>query len=203
MRISIDILLAASLVFAPATLLAQYSSDEETSELGTYGGAGFGAGTHAWVGGTSGVSPSKYFMAVLDASFMPMGATALRRDLVGTSTSRLYDFNFGGQVLIPIHHRINPYGLVAAGLLYNTYHIETVRPDGYVYLAGRSDCKFAFETGGGMRYFVTEGFGVRGEYRYTVSTRNFSRISAGVFYQFGGMWPFRAYRKSRSVSLPH
>jgi hypothetical protein len=66
--------------------------------------------------------------------------------LASVSISRLYDFNFGGHILIPVHHRITPYAVLAAGVLYNTYRISTVRPDGVVYLAGRSDCKFAFET---------------------------------------------------------
>jgi opacity protein-like surface antigen len=136
-------------------------------------------------------------MAILDTSFMPLGNRTLRTGLVGTSTSRLYDFNFGGNILIPIHHRFTPYGLLAAGILFNTYDLVATRPDGVVYVAGRSDVKFAFETGGGARYFVTEAFGVRGEYRFTASTQNFSRVLFGVFYQFDGTWPFRSPGKGR------
>jgi opacity protein-like surface antigen len=193
-------LLLAGIALAPAVLLAQSSGPLETSELGAYGGASFGlGGTHPWVGGTAGVSPSKYFMAVLDSSFMPLGNRTLRTGLVGTSISRLYDFNFGGQILIPIHRRFTPYGLLASGILFNTYNVVLTRPDGVAYVVGTSDVKFAFETGGGVRYFVTEGFGVRGEYRFTASTQNFSRVLFGVFYQFNGMWPFRAAGKSRRL----
>jgi opacity protein-like surface antigen len=136
-------------------------------------------------------------MAILDVNFSPTGNRALRRDLVGTSNSRLYDFNFGGDILIPTHHHVTPYGLLAAGVLYNTYRIVATRGDGTIYLAGRSDCKFAFETGAGVRYFVNDDFGLRAEYRFTASTANFNRILVGVFYQFSGTWPFRASRKSR------
>jgi hypothetical protein len=196
-------LTVASMMVAPLILPAQYSTSEDRSELGAYFGGGTGAGTnHVWVGGTTGVSPSKYFMAILDTSFMPLGSNTLRKGLVGTSNSRLYDFNFGGHILIPVHHHhaITPYGVLACGVLYNTYRIAAVRPDGFAYLAGRSDAKFGFETGGGMRYMVTEGFGVRGEYRFTASTQNFHRVLFGVFYQFDGMWPFRA--RTKSVTLP-
>jgi opacity protein-like surface antigen len=193
-------LLLAGLALATAPLPAQLSDVSETSELGTYVGTGFGLGEpHVWVGGTTGISPSKYFMAVLDTSFMPLGDTTLRTGLIRTSTSRLYDFNFGGQILIPVHHRFTPYGLLAAGILYNTYRIAAVRPDGFAYLAGQSDVKFACETGGGVRYFVTEDFGARAEYRFTASTQNFSRFLIGVFYQFGGMWPFRPTHKTRGT----
>jgi opacity protein-like surface antigen len=171
----------------------------ETSEVSSYVGVGSGiSSVHTWIGGSTGVSPSKYFMAVLDTNFLPMGSHTLRTGLVGTSISRLYDFNFGGHILIPLHHRITPYGILAAGVLYNTYRISSIRPDGVTYLAGRSDCKFGFETGGGVRFFATEGFGVRGEYRFTASTQNFHRVLVGVFYEFGGIWPFRASNKRHS-----
>jgi opacity protein-like surface antigen len=185
-------------------LCAQSGESTDTSELSTYGGAGFGAGTsHAWVGGSSGISPSKHFMAVIDTSFLPLGSNTLRTDLIRTTaTSRLYDFNFQGQALIPIHHRITPYVLLGAGVLYNTYQVSAVRPWGAVYLTGNSDCKFGFETGGGFRFFATDDFGIRAEYRFTASTQNFNRVLVGVFYQFGGWWPFLG-RTRQSIKLPH
>src|SRR5215471_884579 len=185
------------LALVPAALLAQ---SIDTSELSTYGGVSAGAdAAHAWVGGSAGVSPSKYFMAVVDTSFAPLGSNVLRTGLLRTTTSRLYDFNFTGQVLIPVHYRIKPYGLLGAGVLYNTYLIGAVRPNGVAYFAGRSDCKFGFETGGGIRYFVSEGFGIRAEYRFTASTRNFNRALVGVFYQFEGMWPFLSRQKGQVI----
>jgi len=201
MRTTIYPLLIAGLTLAPSIVRAQSSAPLETSELGTYVGAGnMPGGNHVWVGGTTGVSPSKYFMAVLDTNFTPLGGTTLRTNLVGaTSTSRLYDFNFGGQILIPVHRRFTPYGLLAAGVLYNTYSIATLRNDGLVHVIGSSDCKFQFSTGGGLRYFVNEDFGFRTEYRFTASTQNFHRVLVGVFYQFAGVWPFRPHSRTRGI----
>ena len=194
----------AAFALASTAMFAQSGEDIETSELSTYGGVGFGAGTtNAWVGGSTGVSPSKYFMAAIDTSFLPLGTRTLRTDLVGTTTSRLYDFNFQGQILIPLHHRVTPYALLGAGVLYNTYEIAAVHPNGVAYLAGRSDCKFGFQTGGGVRMFIKEGFGFRGEYRFTASTRNFNRVLFGVFYQFSGMWPFLPHHKGRDPNKSH
>jgi opacity protein-like surface antigen len=193
----------AGFALASTSLFGQAGEQVDTSELGAYVGAGTGAGsTHAWVGGSTGVSPSKYFLAAIDTSFMPLGSNTLRRNLIGTSTSRLYDFNFQGQILIPIPHRITPYALLGAGVLYNTYQIVAVRPNGVAYLAGRNEAKFGFQTGGGARIFVKEDFGFRGEYRFTASTRNFNRVLFGVFYQFSGMWPFLPNHKRRGTAYP-
>jgi opacity protein-like surface antigen len=184
--------------------LAHAGEHIDMSELSSYVGAGLGAGAaNAWVGGSTGVSTSKYFMAVIDTSFLPMGSRTLRTDLVGTTTSRLYDFNFQGQILIPVHHRVTPYLLLGAGVLYNTYEIAAVHPDGVAYLAGRSDCKFGFQTGAGARFFAREDFGFRAEYRFTPSTRNFNRMMFGVFYQFGGSWPFLPRHKQRRLETSH
>jgi len=188
------------IVFASVAVL-QAQEHVETSELSTYVGAGIGSGgTNAWVGGSTGVSTSKYFMALIDTSFLPLGTRTLRTGLVGTRTSHLYDFNFNGEILIPLHYRVRPYALLGAGILWNTYQIAALNPNGVAYFSGQSDVKFDFQTGGGVRIFAREDFGFRGEYRFTASTRNFNRVLVGVFYQFGGMWPFlpRHSRQSRA-----
>src|SRR5215813_9067101 len=85
------------LTLIPTLLRAQPSDPIQTSEVSTYTGASIGrGGAHAWVGGSTGVSPSKFFMGVIDASFQPLGDNTLRTGLFGTTTSRLYDFNFTG-----------------------------------------------------------------------------------------------------------
>jgi hypothetical protein len=171
----------------------------ETGEFSAYTGVGWGGlGRHPWVGGSTGISPTKYAVALIDVSFMPLNQETLVHNLVGTTTSRLYDFNFTVHVQIPTRHRVTPYGLAGPGVLYNTYLIPAVRPDGVAYIAGRYDVKFAFQTGGGIKYFVSNNWGFRGEYRYTISTHNFSRMLGGVFYQFDGSWPFFAHNKRHS-----
>jgi opacity protein-like surface antigen len=199
--------LLAGIAFVSTALVLPAQDDHiETSELSSYAGAGgLGKGfANAWVGGSAGVSTSKYFMAVLDTSFISLGPNTLQTnpDIVGTRRSRLYDFNFDGQILIPIHYRIRPYGLIGAGVLWNTYEVAAVRPNGVAYFAGRDDAKFGFQTGGGARIFVREDFGFRAEYRFTVSTQHLNRVLFGVFYQFEGTWPFLPHHKRRtSVGL--
>lgn len=187
------------LIFSSALFAQTDESFQETGEVSAYTGVGFGGlGRHPWVGGATGISPTKYAVALIDVSFMPLNSETLVHNLLDTTTSRLYDFNFTVHVQIPIRHRVTPYGLAGPAVLYNTYLIPAVRANGVSYIAGRSDVKFAFETGGGARIFVSDNWGFRGEYRYTVSTHNFSRISGGVFYRFDGLsWPFLAKNKKR------
>jgi hypothetical protein len=92
---------------------------------------------------------------------------------------------------VPLKHKWAPYGILAPALLYNTYQVQLIPPGGVAYFSSHSATKFAFETGGGVRYYVEENWGVRGEYRYTISNLNFSSLLGGVFYQFNGSWPFR------------
>jgi opacity protein-like surface antigen len=182
----------AGLVIGSASLFAQ--SGEKYADIGevsAYTGVAFGGtGTHPAVGGTTGVTLNKYAVALVDVSFLPIGSDTLLPYSRITATSRLYDFNFTVHIQIPANHRWAPYALLGPAVLYNTYQVQSIRPLGVVYFAGYSDVKFGFETGGGARYYVNEDWGVRGEYRYTVSTQNFSRILGGVFYRFSGPWPF-------------
>jgi opacity protein-like surface antigen len=168
--------------------------DEPKPELGevdSYAGVGFGGvGTHAAFGASSGIGMSKYAIGLIDTSFMPLGSSTLTHNPNKTVRSQLWDFNFAIHVQIPLKHSWTPYILLGSAFLYNTYHTETFLPNGVIIRAGYNDPKFGFETGGGVRYFIHEDWGVRGEYRYTISTNNFSRIFAGVFYQFSGPWPF-------------
>jgi hypothetical protein len=179
-------------------------ADDYIGEVGAYGGAGFGSfGPHGWVGATSGVEVSKYFVTLIDTSYMPLGSHTLPNYHLVTSRSHLYDFNFTVQIQVPLKHkRWRPYALMAGALLFNTFRVETVRIDGVVIAHGENVSKFGFETGGGTRYFVGENWGVRGEYRYTITSRNFSRLLGGIFYQFDGTWPFLPRSKRRS-RLPY
>jgi opacity protein-like surface antigen len=156
-----------------------------------------GIGTHPAVGASTGISLSRYVVGLFDASYSPLGSDNLRHyaGLV-TTDSNLYDINLSVQVRVPVRERWEPYGILGTALLYNTYQARAVQPRGAESVSGH-DGSFGFETGGGVRYYFSDTWGVRGEYRYTFSTRNFSRLLGGVFYQFEGIMPFR--NRSRRV----
>jgi hypothetical protein len=189
MKLSI---LTAGLLLSPAYLLAQMNEPKpDLGEVSVYSGVAFGGlGTHPAFGAASGLGISKYAFGLIDSSFTPLGSWTLINNPNKTVRSQLWDFNFAIHVQIPLKRKWAPYILLGSAFLYNTYHTETFLPNGVIVRTGYNDPKFGFETGGGARYYVNDDWGIRGEYRYTFSTNNFSRIFGGVFYQFSGPWPF-------------
>jgi hypothetical protein len=194
----------AGLVLAAAALAQPGETD--VGELAAYTGfAAGGLGTHPLVGGSGATALSRYLLAQVDASWVPLGRRTLRSyPGIATTQSNLYDFNCSVQIRVPVRKRWAPYAILGAGVLYNPYHIQALGSQGAIYLSSQSDTAFGFETGGGVRYYVANNWGVRGEYRYTISSRNFSRLVGGVFYQFNGpgSFPFRA-RSWRTRRLPY
>lgn len=180
------------LVAGCGNLVAQWGTTG-TGEVSAYGGIAFGAtGARPTVGGSSGVAASRYAVALIEASYVPLGSRTLAyHPGQFASGSNLFDFSFAVDVRVPVKHRWEPYGILGPSLLMNFFNADVVHHDGtVVFRRGLSDAKFGFDTGGGLRYYVRENWGIRGEYRVTISTRNFSRFQAGVFYQFDNLsWP--------------
>jgi opacity protein-like surface antigen len=173
---------------------------ENIGEFSAYGGLAFGQlGGHPAVGGSTGVFFSKYAGVLIDSSFVPIGGRTLVRYPQATASSFLFDNNLTGHIQIPVKPRWAPYAILSTSILYNTYQIQSLRPDGTFRFHGQSDVKFGFQTGFGVRYFVKDNWGVRGEYRYTISTQNLNRIFFGVFYRVPTDWPLlpRARNKCR------
>jgi opacity protein-like surface antigen len=184
-----------TLGFVPAAAYAQ-SGEGILGELSTYTGWAVGAlGAHPVVGGSTAIF-SKYAVGLVDTSFIPLGGRTLVHFDAPTRNSELFDFNFTVQMQVPLKYRIRPYGLFGPSGLYNRYQILTVQPQGPAVFQGQSNAKFAFEVGGGFRYFIKDDWGVKTEYRYTISSQNFGRIVGGVFYQFSAPWPLLP-RKSK------
>ncbi len=179
-----------------------YAQPGETGqgEFTIYTGlAAGGVGTHPAVGASTCLTFSRYDVGLFDASYSPLGSDNLRyySGLV-TTDSRLYDINLSVQVRAPLMERWEPYTVLGTALLYNTYQAQAIQPVG-AKAVSKHDGRFGFEVGGGVRYYLAETWGVRGEYRYTFSTQNFSRILGGVFYQFEGIMPFTIRNRSRRI----
>ena len=87
---------------------------------------------------------------------------------------------------------------MSSALLLNTYSALRVDSDGAAHYHGNADSRFGFEVGGGARYYFGDDWGTMGEYRYTISTGNFGRVGAGMFYEFHGYIPFLPGRNRRA-----
>jgi hypothetical protein len=178
------LLVALAIVAWGAPSLLGQADTDTSAEFSAYGGAAFGIGSHAAVGGGSAIV-TPYVIFMLDVGFMPFGNNTLRNyhGTVAAQNSRLYDFSVVSHIRIPLRSPIEPYGIVGGGLLHNTYD-STVRNAGVVTVSRKTDDNFGFHTGGGLRYYVRSNWGVRAEYRVTISNQVFSRVFAGLFYQF-------------------
>lgn len=104
-------------------------------------------------------------------------------------------FNAGLHVRVPIpRSRIIPYGLIAAGALHEGANTSTnVDPTGFALSAHNpSRLLYATSFGGGLRYYVNERLGFRGEVEgyvpvvgaTSVKIGTFYRVAAGFFFQF-------------------
>jgi opacity protein-like surface antigen len=163
------------------------AGDPNAAEVSTYAGVSTGtAGTHFAIGGSAGGSVYRYLIILVESGFSPLGnyTLASHQGLVSRS-SGLYDFDLAAHVRIPIKRRWEPYGIAAPALLYNRFQKQVIQPNGVItYASGKSDVKFGFETGGGLRYYLHEDWGIRAEDRYIISTHNYNRFMIGVFRQF-------------------
>ncbi len=173
--------------FSPAVLLAQRDLSD-VGEVGGFGGGAFGAGTHPFVGGSSGLSFSKHGMALVEAAYMPMGRDIIwrRPDVQSPQNSYLLDFGLSIHIRFPVGERWAPYGLVGGGLFFNSFRAIS-GPQGA--LIGIQDFKGAFHTGVGTRFYVGENWGIRPEIKVYISSRTFARASVGVFYNLPAGWP--------------
>jgi hypothetical protein len=145
-----------------------------------------GIGPRPIVSGSAGADVTRYAMVLGEAAMMPISSqTLLPAHAFTVRGSSLYDFNIALQVRIPVK-RWEPYGMLGAGVLMNPYTAGFLGPNGNVVYVGERHSKFALEGGAGCRYYVGEKWGVRAEYRYTSSARNFNRIQGGVFYRLEG-----------------
>ena len=189
----------AGVIVSPSGLRAQ-RDEGGAGEFSAYTGLTVGSvGAHAAVGASSGMSLSRYSIALMGVSFMPLGSDTLRyHPGLAVQHSGLYDFNFSAHFRVPLrHYKWEPYGVAGASLLLSTFRIAALNSEGVLAYAGRSQTNFGFESGGGLRYYVAPTWGVRTELIYTLSSRNFGRLLIGVFYQLDGEYPFRLRRRSR------
>jgi hypothetical protein len=97
----------------------------------------------------------------------------------------MFDFNLSFHIKLPLRERWVPYAILGGGLLWNPYRYTA----GSQAWSDSSEVNFGFHTGGGVRYYLRQNFGVRPECRIIVSTRTHARVTVGFFYQIPSDWP--------------
>ena len=183
-------MIACWMFVSPAVMPAQFVDGE--GEVAAFGGGAFGlGGAHAAVGASSGTSFSRYAIGLIEAVFSPLGDETLRRRTgPRVERSRLFDFNFSVHVQAPGRRRWAPYGIVGAGLLFDTFRaVPTGAPQdepGHMQptvVFAVDEFNFGFHTGGGVRYYFGDDWGIRPEFKVIVSNRTYTRFTIGIFYK--------------------
>jgi opacity protein-like surface antigen len=192
-------LVLASLLFVTVASSAPNDSDD-TGEFALLTGAAFGGlGTHPSVSGSAGVAITRFAMVLVDAGAIPVGnATLLPTGPLIISGSTLFNFGVTLQARIPVN-RWEPYVLLEPALLVNSYLAGDPAGSAAIHYQGNRHSKFGLEGGAGTRYYVKRNWGVRAEFRYVSSAKNFSEIQAGVFYQVEGYSEFHFRRNIRRL----
>ena len=184
------LIIACWMVVSPALMGAELYDEE--GEVSAFGGGAFGlGGTHAAVGASSGTALSRWALAVVEAAFSPLGDQTLRRRTgPRVEESRLFDLNFSVHIQAPVRRRWAPYGIVGGGVLFDSFRAVPVAappdenglPQTSVALAV-NEFNFGFHTGGGVRYYIGEDWGIRPEFKVIVSNRTYTRFTIGFFYK--------------------
>jgi len=145
-----------------------------------------GVGTHGFVGAGAGMAINRYFQAVGEISFAPLGSYTIRtRPAYETvQQSRLYDFNFSLHIQVPVGKKWAPYALAGPGVLWDNFTSVTVGAAGAVRGVSVNETNFGFHAGGGVRYYLPHDWGIRPEFRVVISAKTYTVASFGVFYTF-------------------
>jgi hypothetical protein len=174
------------------------------TEVGGFIGASYGIDkTRVMGGGNVVYSLTKTFMPFAEVSYFPgIGRSQQVVGIAGSSqvfSLPLVDFNAGFHLRIPIpKSRIIPYGVISAGGIhtpertFNVTYPNPVIPTQTVSQSVLFDAStnFAASFGAGIRYYTTERFGFRAEFKaykpVDAGTYNnvFYRVAGGFFYQF-------------------
>jgi hypothetical protein len=173
-----------------AALLAQ-SGDADVGEVAAFASGAFGIGSHPAVGGSTGTAFSRYAMALIETSFVPLGSRTVRVLPAGSVAqgSHLYDFNLSMHIRVPVRDRWAPYAILGVGALWNPYTRSTIGPQGIAVVSHNADVDFAFHTGAGLRYYIGESWGIRPEAKVVVSRQTYTQLSVGFFFIVRTGWP--------------
>jgi hypothetical protein len=174
----------------PVRALAQ-AGEYNVGEIAGLGGGVFGAGTHGSATGSAGVAFSRYGMALFDTSYIPMGRHTIQEwpDRSTINRSSTIDFGFDFHIRVPIKNRWEPYGILGAGALWDLVRQNTVDRHGVAVVRHFDQWNGALHTGGGLRYYIGQHWGIRPECRVIVSKEVYTQLMVGIFWVTPPDWP--------------
>jgi opacity protein-like surface antigen len=166
-----------------------YGQDMHQGQIEATGQIGFvsGIGTHGAFGGSVGGALNERVLVYGEFLYIPLGSSTVNVLGVNRSVSaRAFNLDGGLQYQFRKYGSMVPYAGVGLGLLHSVADISSsFSLQGLNFSTGGSSTDFYVNLGGGVRYYVTERWGVRPEFTIFAGPNTFVRIGAGVFYEFG------------------
>jgi hypothetical protein len=166
-----------------------YGQDTHQGQIEATGQLGFvaGIGTHVAVGGSVAGALNERVLVYGEFLYIPLGSSTV--NILGVNrdvSARAFNLDGGLQYQFRKYGSMVPYAGVGLGLLHSSASIpNNFSFQGLNFSTGGSSNDFYVNLGGGVRYYVTEQWGVRPEFTIFAGPNTFVRIGAGVFYQFG------------------
>ena len=166
-----------------------YGQSMEQGQIEATGQIGFvsGIGTHGAFGGSGGVALNERVFAFGEFLYIPLGSSTVT--ILGDNRSvsaHALNLDGGLQYQFRKYGSMVPYAGVGLGLLHSSASISnSFSFQGLNFSTGGSSNDFYANLGGGVRYYVTEQWGVRPEFTIFAGPNSFVRVGVGVFYEFG------------------
>jgi hypothetical protein len=169
------------------------SGEDDVGELAVLGGAAVGgaSGTQATVTGGAGLAFSRYGMVLVDTMFMPLDHRTIQPwpDRGTVHRSDLLDFGLDFHIRFPVKPRLAPYAILGGALLWDILRQDTVDRRGRPLVRHFDQFNGALHTGGGLRYYIGESWGIRPEVKVIVSKHVYTLVQIGVFWVVPTNWP--------------
>lgn len=192
---STALMVVAAAALAPPRSFAQ-SDEVDAGEVSVRGGVAFGGGSSGIgsqpvVAGSTGVALSRHGMVFFDTSFMPLGHHTIQGwpERATVDRSYLLDFGVDFHIRFPVKNRLAPYAIAGTGLMWNMVRQHTADAAGNALVRHYNQFNGALHTGGGLRYYIGENWGIRPEVKVVVSKQVYTCMSVGIFYVVPAMWP--------------
>ena len=166
-------------------------------EVGGFVGASYGIDDFRWMGGANVTyAANKYILPYAEFSYFPGIGRKQSRTIPGLSQPinisyniPLTDFHGGVHIRIPIREfPIVPYGVIGVGMIRAPERQFNVNVEGIqVPFTSTASTDAAVNFGGGLRYYINQRFGIRGEakvYKPTGQFKDtFGKVEFGFFIQ--------------------
>ncbi len=176
----------------PTRALAQ-AGESNVGELSGMGGGAFGGGSHGTANGGAGIAFSRYGIALFDTSYIPLGNRTVQGwpDRSTVRSSNLIDFGFDFDIRVPIKHHWEPYGILGAAAIWDIVRQNTIDRAGLPVVRNFDQWNGAAHTGGGLRYYIGDSWGVRGECKVIaiIGGRVYTQLMVGFFKVTPPDWP--------------